>query len=376
MRYLTTSQFLLLVFFFGIITNDRTASQTFLDNLNFYSSIRLHIATYDKKSEMQDNGSRIGFKVRTGLAEGINMLGRVELAMRLIQNSIELNLDNITESDPWLVPIGSPNEVFSLRLAYLGFDFKQYGIITAGKQWSVYYDLSSWTDLFYVFGASASGTFVSRTDGGFTGTGRADQALIYRNSLGPISFGLQTQFKNTEVKGFENFGLSLIYTLFEHLSLGSSFNGYRLPPAVVEEVIGADDKKRVLAFGGRWSDERLYLAAHLSFHNSNEFVNIGDSIAVAYDANGYELLAQYAVFEKFKLHTGFNYLAPKEVLPPADPDLQTLYYILGATYFFHPNTFLYMEYRIDDSIGATGTTIMNIFTLGVRFDWDWDAISK
>jgi hypothetical protein len=56
-------------------------------------------------------------------------------------------------------------QVFGNRLGYLGVDLGKFGVITIGKQWSVYRDITSYSDRFNVFGARASATFIGGTDG-------------------------------------------------------------------------------------------------------------------------------------------------------------------------------------------------------------------
>lgn len=70
----------------------------------------------------------------------------------------------------------SDNVALPLRLAFVGFEGPQ-GRVSFGKQWSTYYDVAVFTDQAPFFGGSASGTYNAGTDGGVSGTGRANQAL-------------------------------------------------------------------------------------------------------------------------------------------------------------------------------------------------------
>ena len=64
-------------------------------------------------------------------------------------------------------------------------------MLTAGKNWSTYYRVASFTDRFQGTGASASGAFNAGTDDGYTGTGRADGFIQTR--------GLVNTFKTTSI---------------------------------------------------------------------------------------------------------------------------------------------------------------------------------
>jgi len=75
--------------------------------------------------------------------------------------------------------------------------FENIGELTFGKQWSVYYDVAGWTDAFNVYGGTALSVYPAGTDGGAVGSGRADNAVIWRNARGRFSYGLQTQLKTS-----------------------------------------------------------------------------------------------------------------------------------------------------------------------------------
>lgn len=71
-----------------------------------------------------------------------------------------------------------------------------WGSVQIGKQWSVYYDVTQWTDLFWAVGGNASGTYNAGTDGGISGTGRAEKAVSTRFRYHGLRLGAQTQMRN------------------------------------------------------------------------------------------------------------------------------------------------------------------------------------
>ena len=73
-----------------------------------------------------------------------------------------------------------------LRLLYVGVETEN-GALTFGKNWSAYYQVSKFTDQFQGAGANATGTFNAGTDGGETGTGRANRTLQARFVARPPS---------------------------------------------------------------------------------------------------------------------------------------------------------------------------------------------
>ena len=87
--------------------------------------------------------------------------------------------------------------MFLARLGFIGVDFGPLGKVAIGKQNAVHYDIASYTtDRFNVFGGQGTHAYVAGTDGGETGTGRADRVVNYRNTLLKVlEFGLQGQFR-------------------------------------------------------------------------------------------------------------------------------------------------------------------------------------
>jgi len=87
------------------------------------------------------------------------------------------------------------NQTFYARQGYIGIG-TPYGRISLGKQWGVHYTLAGNVDNMYMFGGFAIGVYNAGTDGGPSGTGRADQALKYELEKGNYYIGLQGQFRD------------------------------------------------------------------------------------------------------------------------------------------------------------------------------------
>ena len=63
-----------------------------------------------------------------------------------------------------------------------------------------------------MFGARGGSTYNAGTDGGATGGGRADDALIYRLDLGKLQLGAQAQFIGSRSPTLDGLAGSLIYS--------------------------------------------------------------------------------------------------------------------------------------------------------------------
>lgn len=89
----------------------------------------------------------------------------------------------------------------------------------------VYYDIGAYTDNFSLFGGVSNGINVAGTDGGWKGTGRADNALRYCNRWGNFQLGLQTQLFGDD----SSFGISLQYDITKKLTIGAAYNDVKIP---------------------------------------------------------------------------------------------------------------------------------------------------
>ena len=80
-----------------------------------------------------------------------------------------------------------------------------------------------------MYGGSGLSVFPAGTDDGSLGSGRADNAVVFRNERGKFSFGLQTQLKTTAAgDDYNAFGASLIMSPNDTWDIGFAFAGARV----------------------------------------------------------------------------------------------------------------------------------------------------
>ncbi len=93
------------------------------------------------------------------------------------------------------------SDILTNRLGYFELS-TVIGSFTFGKQYSVYQQTTKVTDIFNVYSAMASATYVYG-DGGLTGTGRVDNAIIWTKDFqagpGSLTLGLQAQIIENSV---------------------------------------------------------------------------------------------------------------------------------------------------------------------------------
>jgi len=120
---------------------------------------------------------------------------------------------------------GQINNALFARQGFIGIG-TPYGRISIGKQWGVHYKLASSIDNMYLFGGMAIGVYNAGTDGGISGTGRANQAVKYEFIREKVYFGAQIQTRNTSENNkyfADTYGLASYYN-FNGFKLGLSYN--------------------------------------------------------------------------------------------------------------------------------------------------------
>ena len=335
-----------------------------------YGSFRGHLAVFENEAEIQENASRIGFEIYSHY-KGIRYFAGLELAVNLFRARQTLNADASTGSGFIQFDEADPIQVFSTRLGYLGADLGRYGVITIGKQWGVYYDITGYTDKFNVFGGQGSATYVAASDGGESGTGRANQAFIYRNRFGRLSVGGQFQMRSVTNEFFiDGFGFSAQFELLDGLKVGAAYNKAYFDNFLVENTIGFGGQPEYLSFGASYQSDTWYFGAvYVSQTNGDLRPSILDEelVAVIFDARGLEFIAKYKR-PKFSLSTGFNGYYPEIENLPVDQNSRGEWYIFGAEFIPSRFAYFYGEYRYSNSINQFGVKAFSVFTLGIRVD--------
>jgi len=149
--------------------------------------------TSQESDPWDDGGSRAGISGELQFRPRFWLLGRAEVGFNL-GDSLQLLKNGFGQEK-------NDDAKASIRLLYGGVQTPSSTLVY-GKNWSTYYQVASITDRFESFGGDASGTFNAQTDGGPTGTGRADNVWQGRFTIKtlpeswrmkPSKFNLQLQ---------------------------------------------------------------------------------------------------------------------------------------------------------------------------------------
>ena len=149
-----------------------------------------------------------------------NVFMKVEFGFNLVSRNDFVHFS----ADPGHPQGKSQQSVFT-RQGYIGIS-TPYGNLSMGRQWGVHYTLAGNLDDTYFGAGIGIGVYNAGTDGGISGTGRADQALKYELNVEKFYFGLQGQFRNETVNDqffADTYGVASSYD-FDFVKIGASYN--------------------------------------------------------------------------------------------------------------------------------------------------------
>lgn len=342
--------------------------------IQVYGSVRLHgINNFNEDNELTefslgDGASRIGIRGELPLGKKWRVFGRAESGFDV--------LDTFTAKGS---NEENPEKGLTKRLLYGGFDSENL-TVAWGKNWSAYYKIAGMTDRFSIFGGSAAGVYNARTDGGPTGTGRADdivQVRIYTNllktlNIKPFNLNLQYQYGRpipwVEDRYYGSaYGASAWLETKKDRGIGlaaqvSTINNLDDPRI---RGAGIDGDAKALAVAFRSYGDRWYAALVLARLENIMTTELNQYV----DGYGAELYAQWQFKDRWWLIGGSNWFGPDSDDPEAS-DYQVHYYVLGLRYTFDSfNRMVYLEYRMDNGLLHDGTPRRNELTVGVRWDF-------
>jgi len=347
----------------AVIVEDAVALS---DTMDIYGSMRLFAEMGTDDPSLNDGSSRLGFRAARELSNGRTVFGRVEWKTNLVDNDSQFVVSDSTE-DGFALQGEKSDDALTTRLGYLGMRFEKIGELTVGKQWSVYYDVAGWTDVFNVYGGSALSVYAAGTDGGSLGSGRAEDAIIWRNARGKFSYGLQTQLKTAaDGDDFEGLGGSLIFAPNDRWEIGAAFAANRIE-GVFEEITG-DDNSGVATVGVNYHSGPWNTAFSIATWNNHESIFFADDTLI-YDGVGAELYVDYAYSDRLRFYGGFNYTDPDIDDPRVDSDFGLEQLLLGVSWFTTDESFAYVEALLSGGSDVNGSTPDSVLSAGYRFDF-------
>jgi predicted porin len=348
--------------------------------LKLYGSLRIHairngteVSGEDQGSgfSLGDGGSRIGARLQHTFGQATAMFGRLEAGF----NILDVFSSNASSGDD------GEHRALNPRLYYVAFD-SPYAYASYGKNWSTYYQVAGTTDRFATFGGDTSGVFNAGTDGGASGTGRADEVLqtrLYVDAFGklPIKpFNLNMQYQHGQpiplVEGADfgnQFGASARLETEAGWGLGVAYNQSQIDDLKSPQVVsaGLDGDDRALALSTSWSGE--HWNASLVWSRQDNHATNDQNLYV--DGRGVELYAQWEFHPRWWLVAGGNWFKADNQDPQAgryevDRKIIGLHRTIDS---FH--RMVYVEYQLNDGSGFDGDRSDDELALGIRWDFGY-----
>lgn len=343
-------------------------------SIEFYGSVRLHaINNFDADNEatefsLGDGASRIGVRGEWQMKRNWWMFGRAEGGFDV--------LDTFTAKSGDEEKSGAG---LRKRLLYAGFDSDNL-TGTWGKSWSAYYKIAGMADRFSIFGGGGVGVYNAGTDGGATGTGRANdvlQARIYTSSLKALRikpFNLNLQYQHGQsIPHVQDRFYGKAYGASAWLeSQGDHGLGLAGQISTIDNLedplirgAGIDDDAKAIAVAFRSYGERWYAALVVAWLDNIETTDQNKYV----NGRGAELYAQWEFRDRWWLIGGGNWFKPYDDDPEAG-EYDVAYWVIGLRYTLDSfNRMLYAEYRMENGNLYDGTPRKNELTLGIRWDF-------
>jgi predicted porin len=328
----------------------------------------------DDNDEIDEALSVWGFNVKQNLDHGWVAGITTQWGLNFDKNT------NFTVGGKSQAPAGSSDEAVFTRLGFVHLSHEKWGTIGIGKQWGAYYDVTAGSDIINYWGGHASGAYNLNSDGGVSGTGRADQAVTWRNTIGNFKIALQVQaqdeivtidvpddhpfagFNGDQVATVGNgFGASAIYN-FNNFTFGL---GHNVSDIEIHPDFGGtteDDTITGFSIGyGTNGQPGLYAFLLLVTAENHELDTNGQYM----DTEGSELIVKYTLDNGLSIFGGFNHLEPDST--PSAGEYELHYNFFGVEYqLFSDKAKLFIETRLEDSTSNEGVNNDdNQFALGL-----------
>ena len=314
--------------------------------------LRLTLHSTDDADEFTDSGSRWGLSVAHKIENDWTVGVTFEWATNFEKNT------NLQLSGDASLQNGSSGESLSSRLGMVHASHEKWGTIAVGKQWGVFYDVVSVTDVLNYFGGNATGVYNFNGDGGLSGTGRAEQAISWRKSFDNLNVAVQLQmqdepvdFENTDVEIAtmgNGYGVAVSYN-FSNFTLGAAYNLNEIEFAPGIPFADEDDIATAVSATYGDSSQGLHVAFSGVVSENHEIIE-GDTFM---DATGSELYVRYSLESDFGVYGGYNMLESDT----SGNDYELFFTYVGTDYKFE-NGFglLFVEAKVNDNTTSLGET--------------------
>ena len=328
--------------------------------------------------DVADNGSRLHFDFGGPIAGSVRGRGHIEWYVNTTAGRDPKPYQFRGSNSVGLTDSG---DVLTNRLGYFELSAGGVGTFTIGKQNSVYQQTTVVTDVFNVYSAMTSATYVFG-DGGLSGTGRIDNAIVWTKDFGLgsgfLSLGLQAQvIENTvtvcsgeEVerectiededyigviygKGGE--GIRIAYASESGVDISASYVQNNTSGTIVAGQVANLEDPKAGAVSIRYAGDHLYAAATGSISKQLYQDDLGTpldgwglEVAIGYDLSPGSASGSFVPF------VGWNHMSADD--PDYLGEFGMDYIIFGMNWKAPRGSFFaFVEAMIDQGIKADGS---------------------
>lgn len=317
---------------------DAPSTQPVTRFFRFYGSVRVRALATPGNFEIDGQTSRIGVRLEgRERIKNVKGFARAEMGFNFLEATEEV-FRSVDEGR------GLADEsLFFNRLLFIGADIKDRRI-SFGKQWSAFYDVGVFSDQMPFFAGEGTGVYAAGSDGGVSGTGRADNALQFRDAIGIFKYSVQTQIRN-ETENNQAFadtvGASVTWKSTDRMQVGAAFNVVR------DGVPDPDEGKpregdRAFILGYRYQQDELYAGATVTLFNNHDRDNLGNY----FGGIGFEWYGGYSWSKRLLLRIAVSSLNPDS---DYEGSYRVLSFISGASYDITEKIRLLLLTRYDRS---------------------------
>ncbi|HIG40960.1 MAG: hypothetical protein ABGY96_06335 [bacterium] len=327
--------------------------------LKLYISLRGHLNnTSNEQDPFNDGTTRAGALYYHKYESGMEFYFHGEFGMQLLDEKENSQTRLETTSRLLYGSVGTD----SLSLTY-------------GKNWSVYYNVANVTDRFLVYGGQATGVYNAHTDGGPSGTGRADQAIQLRSARRQLEWGLQVQ-RNQKIPQISentrfgwNTSFSGVYRWKSGITGGFAYNLAR--PEEVTTLMRAqgmvgDADARIVSANYRTKDS--YIGVTMADTRNHET----DDQRQYLDTKGWEVFYRYDLSRKWRLVAGHNRLRPASSNYAGEYDIKET--VMGIQFTFGERDFndmVFVEAAYNQGHLADGSPSDSQISVGFRYRFSY-----
>ncbi len=334
--------------------------------------MRLGLVDSGDTRELRDASSRIGLHWQQNASTDWVVLATLELGFNITGSEPSFTFDG----GDGFSPADSGDETFWPRLGFVGAHHSRWGRITAGKQWGSYYLVSGSTDMLEYFGGEASGTYNFRTDGGASGTGRADKAIQYLFQHGGLQLSLQHQAVESDIdlaaldlpttvtaRYGRGDGAAIRWRSSAGIGIGASWNQSEITllDAGIPLFSTNDSATAATVFFGADDAPGLY-AALVWYQGENHEI---DDAGTVFDSTGGEYFLQWTFEEGAQIYVTGNRLTPQDDETRYELD----YTAIGIRAPVLGPLLLFLEYKHEQSVTAAGAAVPDAVMLGAKYQF-------